>query len=82
MNFDIQQYLNNKNFRVFESQTLFPLDFNTLRSSVLQHRCPFCGNKLKLPFLKRKNYICSNSKKHPKPFILGEESYQKLSKMK
>lgn len=73
MNIDVEQYLKEKNFRVFQESTLFPPNWEALK----QKRCPLCENKLKVT--KNKKLAICSGKKHKKPFVITAETFYKLA---
>lgn len=56
-----------KRFRVFYPQTLFPPNFDALKS----YSCPLCSHKLKFP--KRSKIAYCRSIKHKKPFVISSK---------
>lgn len=64
-----KDWLENLKKNIKHYPTLFSPNWEMLK----QYRCPFCGNKLKLPRSK-KILICSG-KKHLKPFVIKDATF-------
>lgn len=64
-----------EDFKVVYGETLFEPYWENLRVC----KCPLCGNRLKSP-RHTKVLICSG-KKHSKPFIIKEDTYNRLGGM-